>query len=253
MLLASVFASILLGCATPAPRDGSSPAVTSANTPPTALPSSTAAPPLTAAATPTMAGVQIMDLAKPLLGLQRALELTNDEMSAAANSADLKAAKRHAEGAVNVLGGYWSRWYGDGDGDGDINDPSDKRGVLPGDRIPEAAPDTRAAEWPIGWAVRVFEDGDENTRQVIESMILGNVNLWKNKPRARYDEMEKAVAGSDVQRQLVGKLDGRAMRAMVWARLILVKAQSLAEAQNYAKSGLQEVGACLEAVRKIKR
>jgi hypothetical protein len=200
----------------------------------------------------TGSNTQPTDAPDPVERLRRALELADTEMRAADASRSLAEAKKHAEAVVNILVGYWGRWYGDADKDGIANDPSDRRGVLPGERIPSAAPDTAAAHWPVGWGITVYEKGGPAARQAVQATIMGDVERWKKNAAGRYGEIERAIAGTDLSRDATSKLDGRAMRAVAWARLILTKAASLDDAKIYAGHGVADTSASLEATRTIK-
>lgn len=186
----------------------------------------------------------------PVLGLQQALQLANQEMGAAAQSTNLDDARNHAEAVVNILVGYWGCWYGDADGNGLVNDPSNGYGVLPAGRVQSAAPDTKAAQLQLGWALNTYEQGGSNAQKQIQ-IILGNVKQWQNNPVAGYEQIQQAVQNSDVNRPQVDKLDGQAVQAVAWARLILVKAQTTDQAVQFAKDGLRNTTEALQASRQI--
>lgn len=201
----------------------------------------------TAAATPS---AQTMQTPAPRQSLQRALELADGELRAIQTSANVKEARAHAEAVVNMLVGVFGRWYGDGDRDGKVSDPSDQRGVLPGERVPGPAPDVGNPVFPYGWALLAFDDGDDGDKGIVRALI-GNVEEWQDSPRMAYNEIESAIASSDAQRNQVGKLNGSVPRIVAYARLMLTKAQTLDEAKAYASLAAQESSAALAAARKM--
>lgn len=186
----------------------------------------------------------------PVLGLQQALQLANQEMGAAAQSTSLDEARSHAEAVVNILVGYWGCWYGDADGNGTVNDPSNGFGVLPAGRVQSAAPDTKAAQLQLGWALSTYEQVDLNAQKQIQ-IVLGNIKQWQNNPETGYEQIQQAVQNSDVNHPQVNKLDGQAVQAVAWARLILVKAQTADQAVLFAKDGLRNTTDALQAARQI--
>ena len=186
----------------------------------------------------------------PVQGLQNALELADSEMIAANASVSLQEARRHAEAVVNILVGYWGCWYGDANEDGKLEDPSDGYGVLPAGRIQEAAPDTPAAGIQLGWALEVYENSGQSDQKPIQT-ILGNVNLWQTNPSEAYAVIQSAVTSTSPNYVQVTKLQGNVDQAVAWARLILVKAQTLDEAQAFANNGLKETRAALRAIAPI--
>lgn len=186
----------------------------------------------------------------PVLGLQQALQLANQEMDAAAQSTSLEDAKSHAEAVVNILDGYWGCWYGDADGNGLVNDPSNGYGVLPAGRVQSAAPDTRAAQVQIGWALNVYENSNSNAKKQVQ-IILGDVKQWQNNPMLAYEHIQTAVQNSEVDHLQVGKLNGQAIQAVAWARLILVKAQTISQAREFAGMGLPNTAKALQAAHQI--
>jgi hypothetical protein len=169
-------------------------------------------------------------------------------MQAARQSTTLAEARHHAEAVVNILVGKFGRWYGDQDADGATNDPSDGGGVLPGEKIPEAAPDA-PVEFPFGAALVVYSSNALSQRAI--QTILGDVTQWRTRPRVGYDTIERAVAGTDLTRDAVSKLNGSAPRAVACTRLILTRAQSIDEARTYAERGLLATRAALDAARSI--
>jgi hypothetical protein len=186
----------------------------------------------------------------PVLGLQQALQLVNQEMHAAAQSTSLEDAKSHAEAVVNILDGYWGCWYGDADGNGLVNDPSNGYGVLPAGRVQSAAPDTRAAQVQIGWALNVYENSNSNAKKQVQ-IILGDVKQWQNNPMSTYEYIQTVVQNSEMDHLQVGKLNGQAIQAVAWARLILVKAQTTDQAHEFADKGLQNTAKALQAALQI--
>jgi len=186
----------------------------------------------------------------PVQGLRQALQLANQEMDAATKSTNLNDARAHAEAVVNILVGYWGCWYGNADGNGIVNDPSNGYGVLPASRVQTAAPDTRAAQVQIGWALKVYEQDSSNSQKQIQ-VILGDIKLWQNNPISGYEQIQFAVQNSDVENPQVTKLDGQVVQAVAWARLILLKAQTIEQANQFAVSGLKNTAEALKAARQI--
>jgi hypothetical protein len=186
----------------------------------------------------------------PVLGLQQALQLANQEMDAAAQSGSLEEARSHAEAVVNIIDGYWGCWYGDADGNGVVYDPSNGYGVLPAGRVQSAAPDTRAGQLQNGWALNVYENGDSNAKMQVQK-ILGDVKQWQNNPMSAYAQIQMAVQNSDLNHSQVGKLDGQTVQALAWARLILVKAHSVEQARRFANNGLSNTAKALQAAHQI--
>lgn len=173
----------------------------------------------------------------PQAGLDRDMAIANKQMAAACQSSTLAEAKDHAEAVVNTIGGPWGLWYGDGDGNGLINDPSDRRGVLPAGIIQSSANIDTAAQ-QLGWAIILYEQGDSQAKSQVEQ-LLGDISLWRNDPFAAWANVASAIEGTTLQHPLVAKLPGIAVREMARARLVLVKANSLQDAQAYACQALK--------------
>ena len=121
------------------------------------------------------------------------------------------------------------------------------RGIFPGERIPGPAPDS-GAELPIGWGVKAYDLGDARTQQAVQT-IMGDVARWQSDPRASYDAIQAVLVGSGPNGSQIDKLPGTGERAVAWARLILLKAASLDQAQQFAVQGSQQTGAALAAVQ----
>lgn len=239
-----------LGCAGAPPAD--SPTLTVIASP-SAQPSTTPLPAtavhLTAVPAPSQTlATTLTAVTTPgsVLGLQQELALADQEMNAAHSGTSLLEAQQHAQAAINTLVGAWGRWY-------DVNgfdDPSDRRGVFPGERVPGPANGTSTDLTPFGWGIRAYDQLTPSARPVIEK-IMGNVKQWRDNPRARYDDIERALAGTPPNTSLINRLDGRAMRALGWARLIVSQASNLDQAQRYALAGSQETAAALAAVQTL--
>ena len=181
-----------------------------------------------------------------VLGLQQELALADQEMNATHTSTTLLEAQQHAQAAINTLVGAWGRWY-------DVNgfdDPSDRRGVFPGERVPGPANGTSTDLTPFGWGIRAYDQLDPSARPVIQK-IMGDVKQWRDNPRARYDDIERALAGTPPNTSLINRLDGRTMRALGWARLIVSQASNLDQALRYAQAGSQETAAALAAAQTL--
>lgn len=186
----------------------------------------------------------------PLQGLQKALAIVDQQMKAAESSASLEQARAHAEIAVNVLVGYWGIGYGDGDGDGKIDDANSRYGVLPAGRIQESAPGTGAAYTQLGWAILVDETLGTNANQSVQT-LLGDTQAWKNDAAGSYRQIDAAIQATNGSHDGVSSLGGQVPQAAAWARLILIKAQTLDEAKLYAGRGAQVTGVVLQTAGQI--
>lgn len=187
-------------------------------------------------ATPTMANLSTSPTASNVASaLNATLERAVSEMRAAQGADTLEQAKGHAETAVNVLVGKFGRWYGDQDGDGKISDPSDGRGVLPGEKSPVSggANGDAPPQFPFGLAL-LAAGRNPNTPQTMA--LLGDVTLWRTKPRAGYDAIANAVARGDV-----AGLQGAVPRAVAFGRLILTSAHTLDAAHTLAGEVVREL------------
>ncbi len=225
-------------CATP-----TTPAVANAPAANATATSSAIAPTRIPIASPTAS----MTNNTPAANLQRDLKLADDEMRAAQQATTIAEAKQHAEAVANILVGIFGRWYGDQDRDGTVRDPSDQRGVLPGERVPQPAPDVGTPVFPYGWAMLAHDAGDDHAKQVVRD-LLGDFDMWRSQPRAGYDQVQSAVSASDAQGSAIKKeLTGNAPRALAWARFILTRAQSLDDARSAATQGARETSAALQS------
>jgi hypothetical protein len=218
------------------------------NAGPTPFVSASPAAIFTAGATPIPTGTARPPIAtaEPVVGLKLALTLADQEMSAARSSGSLDEAQRHAQAVINTLVGAWGRWYDSSR----TNDLSDRRGVFPGERVPGPANDTPGDWSPVGWGMRAFDLGDPSVQTAVQ-LVMGDVGRWRATPRARYDEIARASTATDPNHTAISRLDGRGLRAVAWARLILTQAVSLPEAQRWAALGSQETGAALSAVQSL--
>jgi hypothetical protein len=188
---------------------------------------------------------------EPVQGLQNALQMADSEMKSASQSVNLQEARQHAEAVVNILVGYWGCWYGDANGDGRLDDPSDGYGVLPAGRIQEAAPDTPADRIQLGWALDVYDKGEKGNQKLIQA-ILGNVKLWQTDPSSAYAAIQSAVTSNSQDHVQIKKLQGNVDRAVAWARLILISAKTLDEAKDFARNGQTEINAAVLAAGQIR-
>ena len=186
----------------------------------------------------------------PVVGLQQALQLAEQEMQAAQSSATLAEARHHAEGAANILVGYWGLWYGDADGDGTVYDPSNERGVLPAGRVQEGALGNEAARPQLGWALILYLSGTPAQAE-IATQLLGDPHAWQTDAADRYAAIQRAVEGSSDQGNLVQKLSGQVEKSLGWARLLLLRARTLDEAHALATQGALSAAAAVGAVQKI--
>ena len=173
------------------------------------------------------------------------LELAANEMRAAEAATTLDEAKVHAETVVNVLVGKYGRWYGDQNGDNQVKDPSDKRGVLPGEKIPVSGGadiDTNA-QFPYGLALMAI--GTQSSSPSLQN-LLGDVALWRTRARGGYDSIASAIAQNDV-----ATLQGTVPRSVAYARFILTTAQTLEHAHQYATAGVQEMESAIQSARTL--
>ncbi len=170
--------------------------------------------------------------------LTSTLELAANEMRAAENATTLEQAKLHAEAVVNILVGEYGRWYGDQNGDLQVTDPSDKRGVLPGEKIPASggADIDKPAQFPFGLAL--LASGTQTDSSPLQ-VLLGDAKLWRTKARDGYDAIENALARYKNDKQL--KLQGAVPRAVAYARLILTDTTSVEEARAFAIHASNEI------------
>lgn len=177
--------------------------------------------------------------------LVQTLQLATDEMRAAENASALDETKSHAEAVVNILVGQYGRWYGDQNGDNQVTDASDKRGVLPGEKIPVGggADLDRPAQFPYGLAIMAM--GTRTTSPELE-ILLGDVTLWRTRARGGFDAIENAVA-----QQNAAAVQGAVPRAVASARLILTDAQTIETAQPLAADGVAELERALQAAQKM--
>lgn len=175
--------------------------------------------------------------------LAAALELAANEMRAAQTVGTLPEIKNHTEAAVNILVGKYGRWYGDQDGDGKTTDPSDGRGVLPGEKSPASggADGDTPPQFPYGLAL--LSAGQTPNIPPIAA-LLGDVTLWRTKPRGGYDSIANAIAGGSITR-----LQGRVPRAVAFGRLLLTGAQTPDAAHALADSAASELDIALETAR----
>ncbi len=237
-LMVPAMALFVLGCGAPTPASSPVPQAAATST----MQPSTAGTP---AAPPTP-----MNENSYSGGLLRALDSADRAMGDARTASSLSAARARAEVVVNVLVGMFGRWYGDGDGDGRIDDPGDGLGVLPGERVPQPAPDTRAAVMPTGWAIATYDDGGDQAKTVVR-LLIGDVDLWKNSPRDGYNQVELALSAGTTSGSAIAKLPGSVPRALAWARFILTRTQSLDDARSAAAQGAKETNSALQSAHTI--
>jgi len=195
---------------------------------------------------PTLAAVGTSGTTSPTQALKINLALADQEMNAARTSASLVAAQQHAQLVIDLYVGAWGRWFAASQAVA----PGGGQGIFPGERIPGPAPDSGAV-LPVGWGLRAYELGDPPTQQAVES-IMGDVMRWNSDPRAGYDQIAAAVTSADANGSQIDRLPGTGARAVAWARLILVKATSVEQAQQYAGLGSQATGAALAAVQGLR-
>lgn len=234
---------------------GPSPAATPSLIP--ATPTATGPPSPSPSATPTIkptpvtpaAPVTPSALASPQKNdLRYALQVADGELRAAQASSSLAEARQHAEGSLNASVGAFGRWYGDADHDGQVEDPSNGSGILPGERVPGPPPDVGTPVFPFGAAFLALDNGNAADRAALE-VLLGDVELWRSTPRKGYDAIDAAVQSGNAQKGIAA-LGGSVPRAAAATRYILVKAQTLDEAKPYAALGAAQTGAALDALRK---
>jgi hypothetical protein len=188
--------------------------------------------------------------AQPARALQQAILLADGEARAAQKSATLPDARRHAEALVNILIGPLGRWYGDTNGDGQVDDPSDKRGVLPAERQTVGAPDTPLSVPYFGWALLTYDDGNAQTRDAI-SQLLGDPEAWKSDPRKSYDAIAAGITPADAAHGYAVKLSGLVPQLVAYGRLLLTKTSSPSEAQTVAARAAQVSAAATQAVQNL--
>ena len=235
--------------ATEAARPPTATAVAAAGTP-TALPSP--APSLTPTATrlPVTPAVQITPgaLTSPQKSeLRYALQGADGELRAAQASTTLADARMHAEGSLNASVGAAGRWYGDSDHDGQVEDPANGSGILPGELVPGPPPGAGTPVPGLGLAFLALDNGNAADRAAL-GILLGDVELWRGTPRQGYDAIEAAVQSANAQ-QSIAALSGNVPRAAAAARYILVRAQTVEEEKSFAALGAAQTGVALGALR----
>ena len=127
---------------------------------------------------------------------------------------NLDEAKAAAEAAANHLTGPQGPGYGDRDGDGQLRGPSDA-GVLPG-----------VNGDPRGFALQAMDAG---APECVAADVLGG--SWAD-PRARWSELESAVAQWTYDNNTFPGLPSHAQRIVGWAELTLAT-DSLDEAREF--------------------
>ncbi len=173
------------------------------------------------------------------------LDLAANEMRAAESATTFDDAKLHAEAAVNILVGKYGRWYGDQNGDNQVTDPSDKRGVLPGEKLAVSGGadiDTNA-QFPYGLALMAV--GTQTNSPALQN-ILGDVVLWRTRARGGYDSIESAITQNNL-----AALQGTVPRSVAYARLILTTARTLDEAHQLATFGVNELDSAMQVARTL--
>jgi hypothetical protein len=185
----------------------------------------------------TPAAIPLATTSDPQEGLLHDLALANQEINATCQSTTLADAKSHAEAVVNIVGGPWGLWYGDANGDGQTNDPSDRQGLLPAGTV-QSSVNSDNAHIQLGWALVNYEQGNEQAKKHSQA-LLGDLSLWMNDPFTAWKNVADAVNGTDLQHLQAAKLLGTIVRQMAWARLVLVKAKSLQDAHFFACQSIE--------------
>lgn len=255
-LVAVVFLALVSCAPVPlatSPGASVSPGVT---TPQLSSTTSTATPTMTPGPGPTTVATRESTMptqpsTHPTGQLVSALELAATEMRAASADPTLSAARAHAEGAVNILVGAYGRWYGDQDGDHIIADPSNGQGVLPGEKIPSGGADldTGDSGFPFGLALRALGPAIQPPPGLAN--LLGDVTVWRTKPRSGYDQIATAIALAQLDPPRLGPLQGSVPRAVALGRLILTRAVTPAQAQSLAAQAAAELANAVANARTL--
>ena len=238
---------------TPAVTDAARPPTTTAVAvaeTPTTIPSPAASARPTATALPVTPAVPITPdaLSSPQKNeLRYTLQTADGELRAAQASGTLAEARTHAEGALNASVGTAGRWYGDSDHDGQVEDPANGMGILPGELVPAPGGGPGTPVPTLGLAFLALDNGNAADRAAL-GILLGDVELWRSTPRQGYDAIDAAAQSANAQKSIAA-LGGNVPRAVAAARYILVKAQTLDEAKSFAGLGSAQTGVALGALR----
>jgi hypothetical protein len=177
--------------------------------------------------------------------LVQALQLAAQEMRAAQTADSLDQIQTHSQTALNILVGMYGRWYSTR-----APDPSNKLGVLPGEIQPQGGADLGGAPTPtVGLALLTMGTNPTPSSGLVT--ILGDVTLWRTKPRAGYDSIASAVTTADTSQMQLGPLEGSVPRAVAWQRLVLTQAENLDTARTFAMQSAVELDKALAATRNL--
>ncbi|MBI4672009.1 MAG: hypothetical protein HY741_10145 [Chloroflexi bacterium] len=179
--------------------------------------------------------------------LVQALELALNEMRVAQTSDSLQAAQTHSQASLNVLVGQYGRWYSTRK-----NDPSNGLGVLPGEIQPQGGADLDGPPQPTS-GLALLTMGTSTTPSPELTTLLGDVKLWRSKPRAGYDTIANAVNSADTTQIQLGKLEGSVPRAVGWQRLALAESSSVNRTRAFVAQAIGELEIALESARALAR
>lgn len=179
--------------------------------------------------------------------LTQALELALKEMRAAQQSDAPEQVRLHSQASLNVLVGQYGRWYST-----PKNDPSNRLGVLPGETQPQGGADLGGMPQPtIGLALLTMGTSTTPSPELVT--ILGDVNLWRTKPRAGYDSIANAVDTANTAQMQLGELAGSVPRAVAWQRLVLTQSSSIEQTRGFTAQAISELERALAAARALAR
>lgn len=169
-------------------------------------------------------------VAVTLRALVERLERADQAMREVRSAPDLAGARRAARAVLDLLTGPSGRHSG----------PSAVvPGVLPADGPTLSEP---------GLALAAYQgSADPRVRTPIADVILGDADAWQ-RPTARWDEIDRAVAGWTSQHNPMPTLDGHVMRVVGWA-LLAERAPSVERAREHASHGVIHTSLSLEAAR----
>lgn len=240
--------SLLLACCAPlaaTPAQTPSP-TTAVNFAPTQTPFD---PPNPATAEPSpvppMTPTPSQPSSTPASELVTVLETAAQEMAAAETAASLADVRGHAKVTVNLLVGKYGRWYDDSDGNGSMYDPSAGQGVLPGEILTQGADLDTGTKFPSGL---ILDAAGTNPNLASLKLLLGDVDVWRTRPRAGYDTIEMALKNASTSPNL-DALHGAVPRAVAFARLILTDAKTPQDAHTLALKVSAELNDALRGAR----
>ena len=150
----------------------------------------------------------------------------------AAGTRRLPEVHRYTQVAIDAIAGPVGRH-------GRANAPP--TGVLPQDEEQVSA--------EPGLALRAYDAAplDSPLRAAVAERVVGDLPGWRS-PRARYDAIDRAVAGYGPEDDSLAVLPGEIERAFAWA-LLALRADDVGDAHERADRGARAARRALDAVR----